>query len=279
MSDNLFNRLIDFRAGTQGEYESLLNETGGISEEDLYYISRDFEYGDQTTPMKNLYIGTNIIGDAYNSQYIDNPSKRVTNPIGLIPYGMTLGRLISESGGSISRVVDMMLFTNRAPSIDECGIIAGFIPKIDVADQWENTARIDSWIENYAEIFFDRNKYEMFYDLEGPISTLFTIMLDPAKSAEEYNGMDVGIYTGRMFVAVPHDTSRELENGLKDITTIVDKVFQQIYTGNGLINNFLTHDAVLSFGDTAYPYKVYLFGTNQNVISRINMEYAVTLDS
>lgn len=274
MSDNIFNRLIDFRAGSQEEYDSLLNEVGGVSEEDLYYISRDLDYSDTTTTIKNLYIGTNLIGDAYNSQYIDNPSKRVTNPIGLIPYGMTLGRLLTETGGSLSKVVDMMLFTNRAPSIDECGIIAGFIPKIDVDGKWENWSRIQNWIKMYAEPFFDENKYEMFYDLQGQISTLFTILLDPSKSAEEYNGMDTGIYTGRMFVAIPH---RDGEG--KEITTIVDKVFQQVYRGSGLTRNFLTYDsAVLDFGDKSYRYKIYLFGVDQNVISRANMEYYVTLE-
>ena len=279
MSSNLFNRLIDFRAGSQEEYDSLLNEVGGISEEDLYYITRDFKYEDQTVPMKNLYIGTDLIGDAYNSQYISNPSKRVTNPIGLIPYGMTLGKLLSLTGGSISKVVDMMLFTNRAPTIDECGIIAGFIPKVDVSDQWSNQQVIYDWIQNYAEPYFDENKYGMFYDLESPVSTLFDILLDPSKSAEEYDGQDVGIYSGRMFVAVPHDTSLE---GCKDITTIVDKVFLKTYTGNGLTRNFTTFTGGLDFtsadGETkTYPYKVYLFGTTQNVISRIDMEYAVTL--
>jgi hypothetical protein len=274
MSDNIYNRLIDFRAGSQEEYDSLLNEVGGVSEEDLYYISRDLDYSDTTTTINNLYIGTNLIGDAYNSQYIDNPSKRVTNPIGLIPYGMTLGRLLTDTGGSLSKVVDMMLFTNRAPSIDECGIIAGFIPKIDVDGKWENWSRIQNWIKMYAEPFFDENKYEMFYDLQGQISTLFTVMLDPSKSAEEYNGMDTGIYTGRMFVAIPH---RDGEG--KDITTIVDKVFQQVYRGSGLIRNFLTYDsAVLDFGDKSYRYKIYLFGVDQNVISRANMEYCVSLE-
>lgn len=279
MSSNLFNRLIDFRAGSQEEYDSLLNEVGGISEEDLYYITRDFKHEDQTVPMKNLYIGTDLIGDAYNSQYISNPSKRVTNPIGLIPYGMTLGKLLSLTGGSISKVVDMMLFTDRAPTIDECGIIAGFIPKVDVSDQWSNQQVIYNWIQNYAEPYFDENKYGMFYDLESPVSTLFDILLDPSKSAEEYDGQDVGIYSGRMFVAVPHDTYLE---GCKDITTIVDKVFLKTYTGNGLTRNFTTYTGSLDFtgtdGETrAYPYKVYLFGTTQNVISRIDMEYAVTL--
>lgn len=272
---NIFNRLIDFRAGSQTEYDSLLNQAGGVSEEDLYYITRDFEYNDQIVPMCNLYIGNNLIGDAYNSQYIENPSKRVTNPIGLIPYGMTLGKLISETGGSISRVVDMMLFTNRAPSIDECGIIAGFIPKVDIMDQWGSIPTIEEWIERYAEPVFDPDKYQMFFDLEGPISTLFTLQLEPSKSAEEYDGQDVGIYSGRFFVAVPIDPERIT----KDINTIVDKVFDKIYTGNGLRDNFIQiSDASLQFGDTSYPYKIYLFGVTQNAISRIDMEYSISLN-
>lgn len=277
MPNNLFNHLIDFRAGTQEDYDSLLNETGGISEEDLYYISRDFEYGEQTVPMHNLYIGNNLIGDAYNSQFISTPSKRVTNPIGLITYGMTLGRLISESGGSISKVIDMMLFTDRAPSIDECGIISGFIPSVDVSGDWTNLSGIGNWITEYASPDFNPDHYEMFYNIEGEISTVFDIELDPDKPLEEY-GSDVGIYTGRMFIAVPHDVNHETEDGLKDISVIVDKVFSKIYTGDSLRRNFTTYDNVLlEFNGISYPYKLYLFGTNQNVISRINMGYSVTV--
>lgn len=277
MSGNLFNRLIDFRAGTQEDYDSLLNETGGISEEDLYYVTRDFEYGDRVVPMPNLYIGTDLIGDAYNSQYISTPSKRVTNPIGLITYGMTLGRLISEANGSISKVIDMMLFTDRAPSIDECGIISGFIPSVDVSNEWSNISDIGQWITEYAGDFFNNDHYEMFYNIEGEISTVFNIELDQDKPLEEY-GSDVGIYSGRMFIAVPHDTDHETADGLKDISVIVDKVFSRIYAGDSLRHNFTTYDNVpLEFNGISYPYKLYLFGTNQNVISRINMEYSVTV--
>lgn len=275
MSGNLFNHLIDFRAGTQEDYDSLLNETGGISEEDLYYITRDFEYGDRVVPMSNLYIGTDLIGDAYNSQFISTPSKRVTNPIGLITYGMTLGRLLSEADGSISKVIDMMLFTNRPPTIDECGIISGFIPTVDVEDNWSNISDLSEWITEYAGEYFSDDHYEMFYNIEGEISTVFKIELDQDKPLEEY-GSDVGIYSGRMFIAVPHDTDHETEYGLKDISVVVDKVFSRIYEGDGLRRNFTTYDNVLlEFNGITYPYKLYLFGTNQNVISRIDMEYAV----
>lgn len=273
--NNIFNKLIDFRVGSQSEYDSLLNVVGGISEEDLYYITREVDYNDQTVPMPNLYIGHDLIGDAYNSQYISNLSKRVTNPIGLIPYGMTLGELLCQSGGSISKVVDMMLFTNRAPSIDECGIIAGFIPKVDVNNQWSNISTIENWISTYAEPVFDHNKYEMFFDLEGGISTLFTIQLDPSKSAEEYDGQDVGIYSGRMFVAIPWNQNVPG----KDINTIVDKVFSKTYTGQGLRNNFVQiENATLQFGDVSYGYKIYLFGETQNVISRLDMEYSISIE-
>ncbi len=278
--ENIFNRLVDFRSGTQQEYDSMLGQVPGISDEDFYYVTRDVycEDGQQsrTVTMPNLYIGQDLIGDAYNSQYIDNPAKRVTNPIGLIPYGMTLGKLINACDGRISKVIDMMLFTNKAPEIDECGIIAGFIPKIDVGDNWSDKTLIENWISNYVKLVFDPNRYEMFFDLEGDtISTLFTVDLDPDQSQAEYSGQDTGIYTGRMFVAVPQRTGVQS----KDITTIVDKVFSRVYTGDGLRRNFIQIDnALLNIDEETYQYKVYLFGVNQSVIARIDMEYSVTLE-
>lgn len=273
MSGNIFNKLIDFRVGTKDEYDEIL-ESGRISEEDIYYVTQDVDYNEQTTPMVNMFVGTDLIGDTYNSQYLGNLTKRVTNPIGLIEYGTTLGSLINRTGGSLSRVVDLMLFTERQPSIDECAVIAGFIPSVDVSSQWSNQTRLEQWISDYASPLFTQNRYDMFFDLPGEISTLFTIDLDPTKSSEEYNGQDTGIYTGRMFVAIP----RNEEGTSREISTIVDKVFSRVYTGDGLTQNYLKMStATLEFRGQSYPYTIYLFGETQTVISRIDMEYAVTI--
>ncbi len=288
--DNIFNKLIDFRFGNQEEYDQMVSTMGPdnlpvISDEDLYFVDQDIDCDQEdvqggTVTLHKLYMGLNLIGDSYNSQYIGGTdpesrrlSIRVTNPIGLIPYGLTLANLLKYTTGSISRVIDMMLFTNASHSINEVGIIYGFIPKIDTGGNWQPTS-VCNWISDYVATDFDPSKWNMFFGIEGnTISTTFKICLDPEKSEEEYNGSNTGMYTGRMFVAIPRATSNPML-----ISTIVDRVFSQVYTGQGLETDYIKMDnASIQYENTSYAYTVYLFGADQSVNTTLAMEYSVLL--
>lgn len=273
---------IDFRTGYYEDFKELIESNESVNiDGNIYHIIREVDPGDgsQKVNLNDIYIGGDLVGDTYHSKYLDDISKRVTNPIGLIPYGMTVGELMKETGGSLSKLIDMMLFTGASPSIDECAIICGFIPSVDVQYNWTDEETIARWIQDNTREQFTNTGYRMFFDLEGTIDTMFSIVLDPSKSIEEY-GEDRGMYSGRMFIAVPYDDSysgSSSQDSAKDISVIVDKVFSKTYSGEGLSANFISSQITLRFGSVDYGYKLYMFNSLQNVISRINMEYYIEL--
>lgn len=110
ISDNTYDKLVDFRIGNIEDYSSM-KDSNLIHEEDLYFIDNEIPLGDENTiNMVNMYLGKNLVGDNYNSAYIEDLDREVTNKVGNIEAGTTLREILSDTRGSLSRLIDFILF-------------------------------------------------------------------------------------------------------------------------------------------------------------------------
>lgn len=108
---------IKFYKGDQEKYDSFEQK-----EENVFHITQSIKKDD--TPinvnLEKLYIGDTLIGDAYVSQ--EDITATTTEKIGGIAAGSSLETILKNSGGSISKVLDNILFPEINPSITQPSI-------------------------------------------------------------------------------------------------------------------------------------------------------------
>ena len=92
---------VSFKEGTQDEYEGVNHDTGAL------YVTKTDDRVDR------LYKGDNLLGDAYVSS--ESSSAVVSTDVGGIKSGTTLDSIMSSTQGSVSKVLDMILFPAYAP--------------------------------------------------------------------------------------------------------------------------------------------------------------------
>lgn len=92
---------ISFKEGTQNEYEGVNHDIGAL------YVTKEEDRVDR------LYKGDNLLGDAYVSS--ESGSAVVSTDVGGIKSGTTLDSIMSSTQGSVSKVLDMILFPAYAP--------------------------------------------------------------------------------------------------------------------------------------------------------------------
>jgi hypothetical protein len=92
---------IAFETGTQSEYEAAAKV-----DEHIYVTTEE-------NRVDRMYKGEKLLGDAYVSG--EDASATVANGIGGIQAGTTLQTILDATKGSISKVIDMMLFPAYAP--------------------------------------------------------------------------------------------------------------------------------------------------------------------
>lgn len=99
-----FEQHVAFETGTQSEYE----EATKVDEH--LYVTTDPDKRDR------LYKGEHLLGDAYVSE--ESTNAVVATGIGGIAAGTTLQSLLDATDGSVSKVLDMMLFPAYAPQYE-----------------------------------------------------------------------------------------------------------------------------------------------------------------
>lgn len=92
---------VAFETGTQSEYEAATKV-----DEHLYVTTEE-------NRRDRLYKGGRLLGDAYVSE--EDANAVITTGIGGIAAGTTLQALLNATGGSVSKVLDMILFPAYAP--------------------------------------------------------------------------------------------------------------------------------------------------------------------
>jgi hypothetical protein len=92
---------ISFKEGSQTEYDGISHDAGAL------YVTKEEDRADR------LYKGDNLLGDAYVSS--EQGSAVVSTDVGGIKSGTTLDSIMNSTQGSVSKVLDMILFPAYAP--------------------------------------------------------------------------------------------------------------------------------------------------------------------
>ncbi len=92
---------ISFKEGSQTEYEGVNHDIGAL------YVTKEENRVDK------LYKGDNLLGDAYVSS--EQGGAVVSTDVGGIKSGTTLDSILDSTQGSVSKVLDMILFPVYAP--------------------------------------------------------------------------------------------------------------------------------------------------------------------
>lgn len=126
---------ISFKTGTQTEYDTAKTE-GKVAADNLYVTtdatptSSGYEEG-----AHRLYKGDQLLGDAYVSS--ESVSSVVATSVGGIKSGTSLASILHATQGSVSKVLDMILFPAYAPQYagPRCSITAPTSGTIFIYDE------------------------------------------------------------------------------------------------------------------------------------------------
>ena len=126
---------ISFKTGTQTAYDEARAQ-GTVLDENIYVTTHATPVAENSyiEGANRLYKGDQLLGDAYVSA--ETPDATVSATIGGVPSGTTLSSIMRATQGSVSKLLDMILFPAYAPQYEgpSCSITKPTSKKIFIYD-------------------------------------------------------------------------------------------------------------------------------------------------